>query len=275
MGVSRIKTITIAALLLVNAFFAAVIVVDTADDARIGRQAIENACAVLRSGGISIDPDDIVTKSPITTMRTVRVDEAEAMIAQAVLGQTRMTDLGVIYMYENDERGTAEFYSAGDFEIRLNDGAITSESGPPRAAVQGILRDMGLETASLTVALVDGNETVTVVAAYKGANIFNCTTDFIFSDGSLRTIKGRYVTGIEPAEDSAEIMQVGTALLGFLAWVRGGSAECSHIESVEAGYQHSVSGSFGEGAISPAWLITADSGRYIVDDATGEIWPMA
>ena len=204
-------------------------------------------------------------------MRTMRDDETEALIAQAVLGQTSMTDHGVIYIYENAQRGRAELYSAGDFEIWLNDGVITNENGTLKT-VQRLLRDMGFDTAPPIVAHGKESETVTVARAYKGAHIFNCTMEFIFSGGSLLTIKGRYVTGVESVGDSEEAMQVGTALLGFLAWVRGGNAECTHIYEVEAGYQHSVSGSFGEGVIAPAWLVTADTGRFIIDDATGEIW---
>jgi len=274
MSVSRIKTIVIMTLVLINIIFGAVIVFDSTADARIERQVLENTCTVLRTGGIEIDPEAIIANNAIITMRTAREDETEAMIAQAVLGQTVMTDLGVIYLYENAQRGTAEFYSAGDFEIRLNDGVITNENGTLRT-VQGLIRDMGLETSSQIVSLGQEYETVTVVGAYKGTSIFNNTTEFIFSGGSLQTIKGRYVAGVEPVENGSGIMQTGTALLTFLAWVRRGNAECTSIYKAEAGYLHSVSGSFGEGAISPAWLITTDTERYIVDDVTGEIWAVS
>jgi len=274
MSVSRIKTIAIAALLLINTFFGILIIWDTAADARSERQAIENVCAVVSSGGVMIDPDAVILSGAIRTMRTAREGEAEAQIAQAVLGRTTMTDHGVIYLYENDERGTAEFYSAGDFEIRLNEGVITNENGTLRT-VQGLLRDMKFETASQVVSLGQGSETVSAVSAYKGASIFNCATEFIFVGGSLQTIKGRYVAGIEPLEDGAAIMQVGTALLGFLAWVRRGNSDCTQIDKIEAGYQYGVSGMFGEGVLVPAWLVTTDAGRYIIDDATGEIWAVS
>jgi len=273
-SVSRIKTIAIVMLISINIFLGAVIVIDTTDDTRIERQAIEDACTVLRLNGIAIDSGAVIANNAIRTMRTAREDEVEALIAQTVLGNTTMTDLGIIYTYENDQRGMAEFYSAGDFEILLNDGVITNENGTLRT-VQALLRDMGLESASQIVALGHDSETVVVTGAYRGASIFNCTTEFIFRRGSLQTIKGRYVAGVEPLEDGAEIMQAGTALLGFLAWIRNGNAECTQVFRAEAGYQHSVYGSFGEGVIAPAWLITADSGRYIIDDVTGEIWTVS
>jgi len=273
MSISRIKTIAIAALILVNAFFISFIIIDAAADARAGREAIENACAILRAGGIMLDPDDVNTAGAIRTMKTARVIESEEAIARAILGSTEKTGQGVIYLYENAERGTAEFASAGDFEIRLSHGAITNNNGTMRTA-ERLLRDMKLETSRLVYSMGQGSETVTAVGAYKGASIFNCAIEFIFRENSLETIKGRYVTGITVAEGGDEISSVGTALLGFLAAVRNEEREdvkCTHIFSVEAGYQYRVAGVSGEGSISPSWLITTDEGRYLIDDATGEI----
>lgn len=270
MSVSHIKTIVIAALILMNIVFGAVIIYDAVTDAISERQAIENACALARAGGISIQPEAIKTSNAIRTMRAVRVEEVEASIAKAVLGETIMTVHGVISQYDNAQRGTAEFYSAGDFEIRLLDNAITIENGTMRT-VQSVLRDMGLETASQTVSPGQGGEIVTVIGAYKGVSIFNCAIEFVFNAGSLRTIGGRYITGVEPAEDGEKIMQVGTALLDLLAWVKRGEGECAQVYSIEAGYQYRVTGSSGEGALTPAWLLETDTGGYIINDVTGEI----
>ena len=261
------------ALVAINALFLAIIVIDTYADARSERRAIENVCAILKSNGIDIDSDAIDTNYTLRTMRTARGIEMEASVAVAVLGPVEMTDQGIIYQYENQERGTAQFSSAGEFEIWLNEGVITSDDGTVRA-VKELLRKMKIETSGIEEKPGSGGDTVKAVSAYKGASIFNGTIDFIFSDGSLNTIIGRYVTGIEPAEDGVNISHVETALLGFLAAVKKGDVECSKIQSVEAGYQYSVVGSFGDGEIAPVWMITTNEGRFIVDSATGEIRPV-
>ena len=263
----------IAALLLINVFFLAVIFIDTVDKTRSERQAIENVCAVLRAGGIMIDPDDVNGGGAIRTMRTTREDETEALIARAVLGETEMTDQGVILFYESAGRGRAEFASAGDFEIELYEGVITASAGTVRT-VQRILREMKLETSELNLSGEQGSEIVTAVSAYRGASIFNCTIDFVFDGDSLVTIKGRYVTRVEAAEDGAEISTVGTALLVFLAAVKSEDRQeidCTRIYEIRAGYMHRVVGSYGESVIDPAWLIMTDAGRYVIVDATGEI----
>jgi len=274
MSTSRVKTLVIAALALINILFLAVIIRDSYADARIDRLAIENVCDVLRSCGITIDPDNVKAGGAIRTMRTSRDDEAEAAIAGAVLGPTDMTDQGGgIYRYNNEKGGVAEFYSAGDFSIRADDGVVIRSGGALRS-VQALIKDMKLEAVILDVTGSQGSETVKAVSVYRGTSIFNCAIEFQFRDGKLRTIIGRYVTGISPAEDGSVISQAGTALLGFLSATMDNDREdieCTIIYKVEAGYQHSVVGSFGEGVIDPAWLITTDTGRYIIDDTNGEI----
>ena len=276
MSVPRIKTIVIAMLVLINAFFMALIVIDAVAEAHTERQTLENVCAIMRKGGIEVRPDDVGAAGDIRTMRTARVLEVEEGIARAFLGPTAMVDQGVIYRYENEERGVAEFASAGDFEIRMKDGVITEGRGLVRT-VNGLLRGMKLDTSAPAqpVELDSDTVMVTVIGTYRGTGIFNGVIEFIFEGGSLQTVRGRYVAGVEPVEGGAEISRVETALLGFLAAVGNDDREyvgCTRIYSVEAGYRQRVSGSFGEGVITPAWMITTDNGRFLMDDATWEIW---
>ena len=276
MSGSRIKTLVIAALVLLNVFFLTVIVMDAAADARNERQAIENVCIVLRAGGLIIDPGDIQADRSLRTMRTARGDSAEEAIVRAILGPTEMTVQGMIHLYENPDRGIAEFYSGGDFRISLVDGPAAGERGSI-PAVRRLLGEMGLETSDLVLEIRQSGETVTAVSSYRGTRIFNCTIDFVYANGILETVAGRYVTDVEPSEEGAGISHVGTALLSFLTAVRSDDREdvvCTRIDSVTAGFQHQVVGSFGEGVMMPVWLIITDMGSYIVVDATGEVLPV-
>ena len=272
MGSPKIKSLVIAALVLLNVVFLTVIIADNYTDAQSLREAVENACTILQLSGISINPDDVRTGSEIRTMRTSRVRETEEVIAYAVLGASTLIDQSVIYIYENPERGTVEFYSAGVFEIRLNEGVITSEGGVLSTA-QNLLRDMKLDTTIYTSAPGSQRYEVTFLCRYRDASIFNCSIELTFENGSLLMIRGRYVPGIEPMENGTELSQVGTALLGFLAAVKRGDITCERIYRVEAGYLHRVVGPFGEGVLTPAWMFDTDTGRYITDVETGETRP--
>ena len=271
MSVSRIKSIAITALVLVNAFFLAIIIKDTYEDARGERQALESVCAILQSNGIEISPDSVESAGALMTMRTARGVELEAAIASALLGPVDMTDQGVIFQYENIDTGTAKFSSGGDFEIQLYESVISDAGGTIKTARE-LLRSMKLD-ASVSVSgvsITSEGETVTAVNMYKGTKIHNSTIDFIFYEGSLRTVRGRYVTGIEQMEGGVPISHIGTALLRLLAAEKAGDVECANISSVEAGYYYNVVGSFG-GVIDPVWLITTEAGQYLIDSATGEI----
>ena len=271
MSLSRMKTIVIAALVLVNAFFLTIILIDKYADARDERLTIEKACSILQSNGITIEPDSIITSGAINTMRTARIIEVEAAIAYAFLGQVDMVDQGGdIYLYENPDSGIAEFSSAGDFSVQLISGVIKSNDSALRTTRE-LLRKIKLEVTAPTASLDLTGEKVSVYGEYKGARIFNCPIDFIFVDDSLQTVKGRYVADVEAMEGGVQISQVGTVLLGFLAAVKREEIECREILSIEAGYQHSVAGVFGEGVLNPSWLITTETGRYLIDSATGEM----
>ena len=273
MNVSKLKNIVIAVLVLVNLFFLIIIVLNNYTDAKIARQAIENVCTILNNSNISINTDCIEPAPDISTMRTMREEEMETMIAEVFLNETSVTEQGVIRTYENPGRGTAEFSSAGDFEIYLKDGAITNEDGSVNTVVS-LLRDMRIDTTIPSVSFDQGSEIISVESKYRATIIYNCTITFIFSGNNLNSVKGRYVSGIEPTANGVNISYVGTALLGLLAAVKRGEVDCTDITKVEAGFMYSAIGSFGESVISPVWLIITDTGRYIVDSATGDIRPI-
>ena len=270
MSNTNAKSLVIAALVLVNVFFLTIIVSETVGVARYERREIENICAVVRNNGIAIDTENVSVGGVFSTMRTVRVSDRELAIARAVLGDAEMTDQGVIVLYENAERGAAEFYSGCDFKISVNDGVVSGSNGAARVAGK-LLRDMKLDTSEVFVSGETGNETVTAVSAYKGVSIFNCTIEFDFSGGYLRTVTGRYVAGVEAVGGGLKISSVGTALMAFVSAVNRGDIECGRIISVEPGYIQNVVGAFGDGAITPAWSIITDEARYVIDDTDGEI----
>ena len=263
MSVSRIKSLVIAALCLINIYFAVTIVVNNVSDARYERQMMDGAVAILQMQGISVDLDNVVTHGALRTMRAARSLETEERIAQAVLGSVTITEHGGgIYLHES-AIGAATFFSDGAFDIRFQEG-VSAGAGDAVRTTERLLRDMRIETADEL--LMPDAQTIVVFGAYRGISIFNSMIQFVFDeDGSLLSITGRYVTGIEPIADGAQISSVATALLDFLAAVRRHGLESSQIYRIEAGYLYNA----GDGVIVPSWLIEADIGIYIIDDTTG------
>jgi len=276
MSGSKIRSIAIVVLILINGLFLGLIISDATEDARAQRESLENISTILINRGIMISPDNIRTDSTIRAMRTARAVEMEQTIARVFLGDTVVTDQGVIFSHENPEKGSALFYSAGHFGVRLNEGVITSESDSKRTVIR-LLEQMGLETDALvTVYNRDSNtEVITVLSAYRGVSIFNCPIEFVFVGENLSSVDGRFVSGIEPIENGAEISHVGAALLAFLSAVKDEDrhdVSCTEIFEVQAGFRYRGVGAAGEGVIDPAWRVRTDNGVFMIDDATGEIW---
>ena len=270
MSKSRLKTLVIATLALLNLLFLAIIIIDTAEEAHSQKKALENVCELLRLGGISVKPEVIGGFSPLAEMKTTRDTAAEALFTSVTLGETEITDQGVIYLYESPERGRAEFYSAGDFEMWINQGAVTSSNDKVRT-VKKLLREMKLEASQILSVTEAQREYITVRCAYRKASVFNYSVEFIFNGDDLESIKGRYITGIVNTENGETLSTPGTALLGLLRAVKRGEVSCDSIDSVEAGYFYLVAGSFGEGSIIPAWCISTNTGSFIYNERTGEI----
>lgn len=277
MSGSKIRNIAIVSLVLINMLFLAVIILDAADDAGARRESVENLSAIFKANGITINPGAIREADALRAMRTLRDIQTEETIAQVFLGETVKIDQGVIHTYENPLRGIAFFYSAGDFSIQLFDGIISSSPDEALGMAEYLLSNMGIETTALTVFSDSGNETeiVTATAAYREVSVFNGIIEFVFVRDNLHEVRGRYVAGFEPMEDGAAISYAATALLGFLSAVIDEDryyVTCTEITYVEAGFRHRIVGLLGEGVVEPAWLLTTDNGRFMIDDITGEIW---
>ena len=272
---SQVKTIAIIALALINLFFLSLIIIDFALETRDTRLEIELAATALAGEGISINPDEININRNIFAMITTRDMDAELRIAQTLLGDVEIIDQGLIFRYENPEKGVAQFYSAGDFEIVFRQASIPIEPGAELNVAAGKLSEMGIQRAGIQSSVINGSKVVTATGAYGGAAIFNNTIEFVFDSNILgghylSSIRGRYISGFEPIENGRQISTVGSVLLGFMANVRSGEIESRNILSIEPGFQFRPSGAIGEGIISPAWLITTETGGYIADCETGE-----
>ena len=271
MNRSKVKTISIIALLFVNLLFISFILYDNIAERRERREELELAVSILAAEGIKVDADHIHFTENIRALRTTRDDSVEERIARAVLGSVNNVPHGVINAYESEDNGVALFYAVGDFEIMLNEGVLPISGGVIQTAERA-LRSMGVDAIALEIENSDeGATVVTAISAHRGVAIFNNTIDFVFNEYDLITIRGRYVTGFEQVYTYSTISSIPTVLLRILAAIRSGEIKAQSILRIEAGFQFRPAGGIGEGIVTPAWLITTDTGRYIADCETGEI----
>jgi len=116
MSISKVKTIALALLVLINIIFLSVIVIDTLADSRSERAALDNVSAVMRAGGINIDPGIIYTgdadiSSAVTALlgflAAVRDESREDVWSSSIYGvelihgdscEHENCDLGLMWM---------------------------------------------------------------------------------------------------------------------------------------------------------------------------------
>lgn len=269
MSTSKIKNIVIAVLIFINLFFLAVLTISSAGEAAEHHRILDDLRMVFTENGIGLPESLPGSLLSMKTLETERDAFGEASAARAVLGDCSPSGEGGANSVYTGARGTAEFNARGELKIELTE-PYTPRGGSAAAVAKRLLRDMGIDAAAPTIHENDEITTAVAVCEYKGVPMFNCSVSFEFNKaGALLRVTGRRPTGIKEAPQD-RLRDLPTALLGFLTFTRAGGADCTELISVAAAYRLTVS-AFGDGTLSPGWLITTDAGVYFIDALMGEI----
>ena len=267
---SRIKTIVIIMLFLVNIVMAAFVLYRGNAAETLRDDAKENIVDIFKRNGISIEKSAIPDDGVIYELKTERNLESEAKIAELFLGTTVREDQGGNIFYYQSSDGWAKFRGNGDFEIELGGGGIISD-GDYKELVYALLKQMDFTADSKTTEIsTDG---ITVFRVYQNTNgnrIFNCLAEFEFENGRLVKVSGKRLTGVLLSGGGEGSMNAMTALMSFLNNLNEGGEVCSEVRAVEIGYYAELPAS-GVLSLIPTWKITADTGEYHINALTGEM----
>jgi hypothetical protein len=262
---SKLKNLVIAALLLINVFFAAILLYDRGGEALERQRALDNIRTVLANGGVAISISAPREGGDLRALSTSRDTAAEESVALALIGSAERVDLGGnIFAFEN-EKGRATFNMGGEFAVEL---VYSAETGDALTVARRVLRATGIETTEPEVHGSDGDETVATICAYKKTPVFNCPVSLEFEGGQLTRVSGRMPTGVR-AGGGAGIAGLESVLLRFGEAVRSGIA-CSEVYDAIPGYRFYV-GAFGEGELAPGWRLVTDVGVFFVNSLTNEV----
>lgn len=267
MSSSRLKSIIIVVLLLINLFFLTDIVTNNVRLARERSDTIDSIASVMKASGISFAEDAIGDISVLETYTTSQDAFADALIARTILGDCEpvLTDSGQWY---TGSRGSAFFNTSGVMIIELTEHYVPTGSTTVRA-VKKLLRNMSIDATEPVVTVFGETEILTVLCTLRGNRIFNCTVTFEFRNGALINVTGRRPSGLSESSGGSSV-SFSTAALSFVRYVRDNNLEIDEITSVEPGYRMSA-GAFGDGELLPGWLIVTGAGSYFAEASTGEI----
>ena len=267
MSIQRLKNLVIAALLLINLFFLTDILLDRVSDATERSHTIESLRDVMATSGIAFTDNAVSDVTVLDAFVTSQDAFAEAVIARAILGDCEpvQTDSGQMYA---GARGTASFNSRGVFVIDLTERFEPSGVTIERA-VKKLLKSMSIDTSEPAVTVFGDTTTVIAQCTWRDSPIFNSTVTFTFSGNELVNVEGLRPSGVSDAPGGSHI-SFSTAMLSFLRHERAQETASTVIVSIDPGYRLNV-GTFGDGSLTPGWLIVTDTGPYFVDASTGEI----
>ena len=263
MKTSRIKSIVIVILLLVNAFLL-VLLLGRQNQQRIAyERSVEQLSLLLTNNGIAFDTSLLPDNASYPAAELSHDADAEAAFARALLGDNaaaRSTASGSS-VYES-ERGSLQFRTNGTIE-----GSMNCHVGDPAEFLSGILSSSGylIDVSNVNT---DGSGTAVAVREVDGIKVFNAPLMFTFEDNVLTSVSDSFlpsVTLVAPAGGTDAI----SALVRFLDHRNSNGLVCTEITSLTYGYL--LQSSAASAKFVPAWHIATDVSEYYVNSVTGEI----
>ena len=269
---SRIKTIILLLLALVNGFLLVLVVTREGEAARRQTETIEAAVQILQQNGIQIEAEEIPQNMELVPYRVERNRESEKQIATTFLGETEEENRGGdVFRYVSTEgKGSVQFHSGGEFSAIFSTGAVPlGEEEPQEHAVRW------MEAIGMTCEVLEcepegeNGSRVLLRQQWEGAPIYSCTAEFHYSNQELRSItNGRRVTGTPGRDEQAVPVTLPTVLIRFLSYTSEWGDVSSQITRIETGYDFSASLT-GTGRLTPVWRIDTETKSYEIDALTG------
>lgn len=273
MAWSKIKTIIILILLLLNLFLLALVGVIQIRAARYEAAALSEAVAVLELNSIQVEHSALPSSMSLSAVTVVRELDREGNMAAALLGgdmETRATGTG-LRLYESAD-GSISFRSGGEFSMSFADPPAPPENSSRMEQAQAILDRLGLSVWRLS----EEGDGVTAIQSLNGAPVFSAgiagagLTFAYDEEGRLVSVTGRLALGRAADEPGGqEPLTVPTILIAFFNFIMDSGDACHSIHEVVPIYRAAFLSD--PLRLTPAWLITTDIGGYYVDAYTAEV----
>lgn len=266
----KVKNIIILVLLMVNGFLLVLVGARRGEARQYGQMGLTQAAQVLESNGIVVDLHAAAPADGLPPLSVERDPERESLMIGALLDETVAGDDrgGGLHLYRG-RRGEASLRLGGELSADLTDDPRWHTADPEDHAT-GLLRQMGIPAVHVQTLQEGGVTQVVFRQTWQGVPLFSCQVAFAYRDGRLETVRGTLLASPVSAEEGRTVLDLPTALLRFLDYVRGSGDVCSSIQSMEPGYRATQSIS-GTTQLTAVWLVTSNTASYYLDASTGAL----
>lgn len=264
METSRLKSIIIFILVLVNAFLLISLAGRSTSEYAADAQIQEELQKLFSEGGIDLTAS-IPSTNPPAALSFSRSSSAEQVMVADLLGSqiTDFSETGGINSYET-EAGQALFRSNGTFSVT---GKLSN--GDPEAFCRSFCKTYGYR--NLTVPFGDASSGSAQAELYfNDLPVRGCQVTFLVEDGQVIGISGIYLPDVTPSVETPVSMSAATALSKFLQSCRESGTVVSSVSEVSLCYEleSTVSTSL---TLQPLWRVSTDTVDYYVNCSTGGI----
>lgn len=268
MSWSKLKTIIIYILLLLNLFLLGLVGMNRLRARRYQNAALTEAAAVLARNNIQVRWEELPREMKLSPAVAARDLQKEEELVRTFLGEDVKASAsgGGLYVYEGQSvAGTASFRSNGEFTITCD--APRGRNATPRE----IMERLGVDTARAREeeGSATAQQELNGVPVYGSSGQGAAGMTFEYDGlGQLCAVSGRLFLGRLTAEQEKWTpLSVPTALISFFNFVVDNGDVCQEIVSMAPVYR-----AVGDPVrLAPAWLIRTDTGGYFVDAATAEV----
>lgn len=267
MAWSKIKTIIIAILLVLNLFLALLVAGQQISAKRYQSNTLRQTVDALSLNGITVADDALPTAMKLSGTTFSRSTAVESAMAELLLsGDIINTSSGSMHVYSSVS-GNVSFRSNGDFSATLNLDCSQFDSFADHAAA--LLKEMDVPFWSITA---DSNRnTVTVIQTVDNAPAFNARLTLTYAHNQLLSMEGKLLLGNSvPDSEPGTSVSIPTALVSFLEYIVDSGTVCRSINRVTSGYLTTTSLS-DTIRLTPCWFVETDTANYYLDAATGSV----
>ena len=274
---SRVKSILIVLLFIVNIFLFIAYANSALKDAHIEKETIQYVTNVLAKRGFSIHPKLISQKGTVLyPAYAVRDIEIEEQIAQNLLGAVQTDRLGSGTVRYQNEQGEIRFRSGGFFESTIFFCEKMENLESMRQFVEEIAKKLDMQIDNQNIYIEEDVQgfRASVTQTITGVPIYNSHLNIWVLPNHSVKITGRMMSGTVTILRGQEPYEISGLLLNLVEELYAQGIKSGIIEQLSSGYRIGSSTASDQSGVIyavPIWEICVNGRNHYINAMNGKV----